>query len=192
MDLQNYTQKGSGAMTCLASPFTIVTLKGLVWNCASDHTWLVAFKDTKSHYKRWSGDASGLGVILSLLQLVPEKRYLSSDLGQWAAACTGYGQVFDGIVVYREKLAKILELNKAEQVQVWDASAATSGAPCLGIGSKDLRLFLMGNDLALIPQGVTIDPYKSLGELATTDIDFVPPVRDSAQEGFELAMALDD
>jgi hypothetical protein len=190
IDLSPYVQTGDKAFEFFKQPFTVVDSKGSVWNIACNWQWLACVQD-KSRYKRWTGDAKGLNVMLSLLRLLPETRYLvpTDKLVEWAAT-DGLGKVFEGVVVCRERVRELLKLDPTGRLQLWDASSAVQGLPCLGMGSKGIRLFLMGNDLAKVPQDASIAPLDPglVGELANRDPEHDEPERD----GFDLAMSLGD
>lgn len=190
IDLSPYVQTEGKIIEWFRQPFTVVDSKGSVWNIACNWQWLACVQG-KSQYKRWPGDAKGLNVMLSLLRLLPETRYLvpTDKLVEWAAT-DGLGKVFEGVVVCRKRVRELLKLDHTGRLQLWDASPAVQDLPCLGMGSKGLRLFLMGNDLAKVEKDEVITPLDPslVGEIAKREPEHDEPERD----GFDLAMSLED
>lgn len=187
IDLGPYVHTEDAKYTCLQQPFTLVDSRGSVWNVASKRYWLVCLQG-KSQYKRWSGDAKGLNVMLSLIRSLPAERYVvpTDKLVEWAAT-DGFGRI-DSVVVYREKVRELVKLDRMGRLQVWNAAPFVQDLPCLAMASKGLRVFLMGNDEAKIEKGAVIDPFD-LGDMKTQR---EPEHDEPERDGFDLAMALAD
>jgi len=188
IDLQPYAvSEADGLHPWLKQPFTLVDSKGVVWNVAHKRYWLVCLQG-KSQYKRWPGDAKGLGTMLSLLRALPAERYVvpTDRLVEWAAT-DGFGRVAN-VVVYREKVRELVKLDQMGRLQVWNAAPSVQDLPCLAMASKGLRLFLMGNDEAKIEKGAVIDLFDLGNGMAQREPEYDEPER----EAFDLAMALDE
>lgn len=170
-------------------PFTVVDVKGSVWNVATDRVWLVAAKG-KSKYPRWPGNAAQLNVVLGLIQSVPvEPRVVTTEVLQgWVGSDpeNKLGKIM-GAVTHLGRLGDLLGLLPAGDVHMWDASSVMRQDPCLGIESKDLRIFLMGYKKDTEPDRV-FDAMTLTRPLEDKPKD--PPPEE--WEGFDLVMSLED
>lgn len=178
-DLQPY----AGQDEWFKTPFTVVDIKGSVWNVATDRAWIVAAKG-KGKYPRWPGNMAQLNVMLGLIQSLPvEPRVVgASVLKQWASS-GDIGKVM-GATIDLEKLGKLMSLFP-EDLQVWDASSVMRKDPCLGMGTQDLRVFLMGQ-----VQVSTTNVFDTLK--LTRPVEEKPVESRPEWAGFDIVMSLDD
>lgn len=182
-DLRPY----AGTAKWFAEPFTVVDLKGFVWNVATDRAWIVAVHG-KGRYPRWSGNMGQLNVILGLIQSKPvEPRVADTKdvLGWVTSAKEGLGNIL-GVTLDIRRLEKLLGVVTTPYVQIWDASSSMRQDPCLGVMSLGTRFFLMGHttDKVMLP---TFDT-------ARTRPPSPPSEKKPPEEwaGFDLAMSLDE
>lgn len=168
----------AGPQTWFAKPFTVVDLKGEVWNVATDRSHLVAVRG-RGRYSRWSGDMGQLNVMLSFIQSTPvEPRIAYTDeLLDWASD-NDCGKVL-GVTLDTKRLKDLLSLVPSSEVEVWDAKSIVRQDPCLGISSgADFKLFLMG--------------YVAEGPVSVLDSSLLRDPSDEEMSGFDLAMSLTD
>jgi hypothetical protein len=179
-DLRPY----AGEVEWFKTPFTVVDIKGTVWNVATDRAWIVAAKG-KGHYPRWSGNMAQLNVILGLIQSLPvDPRIVEvSVLKQWASS-DHTGKIM-GASVDLKRLAKLLDLLRGS-LQIWDASSVMRQDPCLGMCQEVLRIFLMGQAQEDTPSHV-FDTMKFTKPLEKP----IKPAPDG-WAAFDLAMSLDE
>lgn len=182
-DLRSY----AGTEEWIAKPFTVVDLKGSVWNVATDRAWLVAVRG-RGHYPRWSGDMAQLNVILGLIQAVQvEPRIVGTEvLKSWALG-GGVGKIM-GVTVDREKLAKVVSLvpTSFPYIRIWNASSVMRQDPCLAIHtSLGMKMYLMGRASG---EGPVFDVMKLTREPQPEKPEPTP----EGWDAFDLAMSLDD
>jgi hypothetical protein len=180
-DLQPYT----GQDEWFKAPFTVVDIKGTVWNIATDRAGIVAVKG-KGRYPRWSGNMAQLNVMLGLLQSLPvEPRVVGAPtLKQWTSSGE-IGKVMGAIIDLR-KLGRLLNLFPAEgDLQIWDASSVMREDPCLGMGAQNIRAFLMGQ-----VQITTTNVFDTLK--LTRTVEEKPVESRPEWAGFDLVMSMDE
>lgn len=177
-DLQPF----SGTETWFAHPFTVVDLKGAVWNVVTDRAWIFAVKG-RGRYPRWSGNMSQLNIMLGLIQSIPvDPRVIDTDTFKAWASSDKLGKVMD-IVLDLERLEKLLSLFLTKNLQVWDASSMTK-QPCLGLDQEGMKAFLMGQTLDTANVFDTINLSSPVEEAETTSPD--------DWFGFDIVMSLDE
>lgn len=191
IDLQPYAYKSEEKGSWLNRPFTLVDNRMTVWNAASNRNWLVALRGG-DHYRRWPGDIGGLNTMLSLIQSIPENPYEVevAKITEWATG-EGLGKLLD-VVVSLDKMKHLVQLSQTGKLQLWNISSVTRGLPCLAMGEKNLRIFLMGHDVAQIVEGTSITPFdvQLVGNpVPETQLQEGDP---DGRGGFELAMSLGD
>jgi len=183
-DLRPYV----GTEQWFATPFTVVDLKGSVWNMATDRAWIVAVHG-KGRYPRWSGSMSQLNIILGLIQSRPVEPRIAptKDVLGWATSAKGELGNILGVTVDTGRLEKLLGVVAGQHIQVWDARSSMRQDPCLGALSMGTRFFLIDHttDKVMLP---TFD--VGLTQLPEPNKPEKKPPEEWA--GFDLAMSLDD